>query len=373
MADTEILQEDEGKILLTDDQKSYILLNYTKKSLIELTRYISGDPKADGRHKMGRVIREFLNEKGLEYETTKFSKEGDLVLTEEQEDFLRQNISVMKPLEAARVLFKNEKISPLHREFKAVQRFMDKITPGITKREDAPIEEEFKPPTTVYKMMHLVNKYVPNRLKENEPMYKSGDKLTAQDIKNLTAMLSYMQLPRLRLIVKNYTKQIDVDVFLSTFIGMTFDKSDLLREEMDQYISLAAEIVTTEQIGRNVNTLNDKMNDVLDSTDPEKMRISMGLVELINTSQEKWDKSKERQKKLIAELTGSRAERMKGRIEANASILNLVDAWRDEEKRKKMLELAIKQKDAEKKDIDELSNMESVVSLIAGITKNEIL
>ena len=40
---------------------------------------------------------------------------------------------------------------------------------------------------------------------------------------------------------------------------MTYDKSDLQREEIEQYISLASEIVTTEQIDRGIQFLDQQM------------------------------------------------------------------------------------------------------------------
>jgi len=365
-------EEDEnpGSFELSESNKAYILLNYDKKSLKELTQYVSGDPKANGQTIIGRAIREFLKTKGLEYETTKFKKSDDIILTEEQEEFLRQNISSMKTLEATRVLFKNDKLSPLSKEFKSVYKFLDKITPGITKREDAPVDGEYKTPTSIYKVMQTVNKYVSNQRKENEPLYKSAEKLQAQDVKNLTALLSYMKIPRFGFVADQYQKQMDREVFESTFVGMTYDKPDLLREEVEQYISLSSEIVTTAQIDRQIQFLDQQMENTMNSADGAK--VSMSLIEAINAARERQDKSKERQKKLISELTGSRAERMKGRIDANASILNLVDAWKDEEKRKKLLELARLQKQNERKEVDQLADMESVLCLIAGVTKDEI-
>ena len=364
--------EDDKDYTLTDDQVAYVMLNYAKKSLIEMTQYISKDPKADGRDKVGRAIRTLLKNKGLEYETTKFRKVGDLELTEEQMEFLKNNIGTLKTLEACRILFKNDKLSPLSREFRAVYKFVDKITPGVTRREDAPVEGEYKAPTSIFKVMQIVNKFVPNSKKENEPIYKSGDRLTAQDEKNLRSLLSYMQLTRYILKSNSYSKQVDRDIFESTFIGMTYDKSDLQREEIEQYISLSSEIVTTEQIDRHIQVLDQQVDDILSGNSPEGAKLSMSLVEAINAARERLDKSKERQKKLIAELTGSRAERIKGKIEANATVLNLVEAWMDEKKRLQLLELAIKQKKAEREQCDELANMESVVALISGITKNEV-
>jgi len=59
-------------------------------------------------------------------------------------------------------------------------------------------------------------------------------------------------------------------IYESTFIGMTWDKPDLLREEVEQYIGLAAEIVQTAQIDRHIQRLDTEIENALEGGDDGK-------------------------------------------------------------------------------------------------------
>ena len=56
---------------LTEEQKQLIKNNYKAISdLTRLTQMVSGDETLDGRSKVGRAIRRFMVEQGLNYETS---------------------------------------------------------------------------------------------------------------------------------------------------------------------------------------------------------------------------------------------------------------------------------------------------------------
>ena len=60
---------------LSEDQKKFIDSNYHDLSdLIQLTRLTFNDHSLDGRTKQGRLVREYLSQKGLNYKTTKKKK-----------------------------------------------------------------------------------------------------------------------------------------------------------------------------------------------------------------------------------------------------------------------------------------------------------
>jgi hypothetical protein len=365
---------------LTDDQKSFILLNYDKKSIMEMTRELSGNDKADGRHYLGRLIREFLVSQNKKYETSKFKLVPEFKLTEEHEEFIRNNISSfqdasgkVRVLELCRVLFKNDKMTPLNKEARLTVKFLDKILPGVTKKVDVMADEDYKPPSSIFLAARLVNKYVTNPKKENEPIYKNFEKLSSLDTRCLTALISYLKINRLSYVINEFRKQIDREIFESSFIGMVYDKPDLLREEVEQYISLCSEIVTTAQIDRHIQTLEEEIEGILNGSNMESKKLSMTLIELVNGAREKLDKSKERQRKLLDELTESRSVRIKNKMAQNASVLNLVEAWKMESSRKELIELAELEKKSEEDEINRLSSLDRVVALIAGISKNEAL
>lgn len=96
------------------------------------------------------------------------------------------------------------------------------------------------------------------------------------------------------------------------------------------------------------------------------------MVELINAARGKWEASKERQKKLLAELTESRSIRLKNRLDQNASILNLVEAFQKEQTRKELLEIAEMEKKADIEETNKLANMDQVVALIAGMSIKDL-
>ena len=367
-------------IKLTPENEQYILDNWSSINLIDIVKHISGDPNADGRHKLGHVIKEFLASKGVKAKTSEYKKKGDLELTDEQKEFIKNNCDKIKPLEAARVIFKNEKLMPLSREFRAINAYYKQIgsstqsTVLYQSKEEEYATEDYKAPTSLYRLIPRINLYVTNPKGDTKELYNVNDidKLSIQDEKSLRAILRYMQVPRFAYQVNQYDRKVDREIFESTFIRYTYDKSDLIQEEIDRYISLCAEIVTTSQIDRNIQKIERYINDSIDGTDEQK-RVSMSMIENINGLRERLTKSQDMQKKLYGELTGSRVKRMDSKLNANASMLNLVEAWQNEKTRVEMIEIAKLQKLAEEEDINKMTDMESICALIMGISKEEVL
>lgn len=364
-------------IKLTEENEKFILENWDKLSLIDLVRHITGDQKADGRNKMGHVIREFLATKGFKPKTTVYIKMGELELNDEQKEFIKNNVDKTRPLEIARILFKSEKLTPMSREFRAVNNYyklFDKTNQLMASSNEVEYaDDEYKAPISLVRLISRVNQYVANPQKIGEPLYSTDvEQLKTQDDKNLRALLRFMNVPRFSYQINQYDRKIDREIFESTFIRYTYDKPDLLQEEIDRFISLCSEIVTTSQIDRNIQKIERFINDAMDGTDDEK-RMSMTMIENINGLRERLSKSQDQQKKLYAELIGSRNARLKDKLNANASILNLVEAWQNEKRRKEMIELAKLQKIAESDDINKLESMSDVISIVAGLSKDEVL
>ena len=57
----------------------------------------------------------------------------------------------------------------------------------------------------------------------------------------------------------------------------------------------------------------------------------------------------------------------------NASILNLVQLWRDEESRNKMVALAEVRKKALENEVEKISSLDEIKARIMGLTKEEVL
>lgn len=369
------------KIELTDAHKVKVLAEWDKKDLNTIVKEITGDVKVDGRHPMARAIKEFLVEKGITLKTTvkeKREKVDDVVLNFEQENFINKNCHKMKCLEITAVLFKDKfpdgKLSPLTKEFRAVYSYLKENEKNFIKQTDEPVEEEeYKAPKSIYMLVIKVNRFVPNPKNENQVVFPDIKKISQQDEKNLRALISYMNIPRFAYQANQFKKKIDREIFESTFIGMTIDKPDLLREETEQYISLSSEIVNTAQIERHIQRLDQEVEKMLENDDVEKKRISMSIIESINAARERQDKSKERQRKLIDELAGSRSERIKQRMDSSSSIINLIERWKQKESREKIIAMAEKKREQLKEEVERLSNMDALKAEIFGLSKDDIL
>ena len=101
--------------------------------------------------------------------------------------------------------------------------------------------------------------------------------------------------------------------------------------------------------------------------------MAMSLVESINTAQTEYNQCVNRQTKLLNELKEKRSQRLSKQIKENASILNLVEMWRDEESRHKMIKLAEIRKKALKEEVNRLSSMDEIKCRVMGLTEEEVL
>ena len=102
-------------------------------------------------------------------------------------------------------------------------------------------------------------------------------------------------------------------------------------------------------------------------------KVPMSLVEASNTARSEYNQCVARQQKLLNDLKVKRSDRLSKQIKQNASILNLVQMWKEEESRKKLLEMAEARKKTLKKEVGKLATLDDVKARIMGITEDEVL
>jgi hypothetical protein len=355
------------EVILSEDQKVFILANYTKMSLKELAQAIGNDPKQNGQTKLGRAIREFLGAKGLEYETTKFVKQGDLVLTKEQIEFIDKNKSVMKPLEMAKLLFSDEQIEPLGREFRAVYKYVEESAPTFIPKNEKIVGGDYKPPASIARLIPRVNKYIFD--KDPDKQFINPDNVKKDQLRNLQALLTFLSNKRFIYQACQYTKEADIELFEGSFIEFLYAKPDCIEEDIHNYISLCSEIVNVTQMERMLQVMDQRYFSALTGESEEK--ITQTLSDAMDKLRAKMDSAKKRYDNLMKVLVDDRAKREENRQSSNATILNLVGAVREEEARAQLLEIAKKQKMLESNEVDNLANMDRVIALIAGFDKNK--
>jgi len=96
-------------------------------------------------------------------------------------------------------------------------------------------------------------------------------------------------------------------------------------------------------------------------------------VEAVNSARTEYNQCVGRQQKLLNDLKVKRSERISKQVKENASILNLVQLWKDDESRKEMIKMADMRREVLKTEINKLSSMDDVKARIFGLTEEEVL
>ena len=272
----------------------------------------------------------------------------------------------MTGFEMAKILFGNL-ITPLSRETLTVNEYL--ASQGQAEQVDRVSQREgqraeYRPPKSFDKILQTYNKYF-----HLHPLNK--DSMLSREKKNLEVLMKYMNTYRFSHQMGTYVSLTDRELFESSFIRYTNDKNDLTQEEVDQYIVLCIEVVIASNIQTRVERLQNMLDDTADDT--EGRRISMGLVEAISSRQSEYNQCVNRQQKLLESLKEKRSARLSKQIKENASILNLVQLWKDEESREKLIKLAELRKNVLKEEVENLSSMDEVKSRILGLSEEEVL
>jgi len=360
-----------NQITLTQDQQDLIIKiwNDNKEnppSLQDLTQKIFPEiPNLDGRSIYGKAVKNFLASRSLKIKTkSEYTPKNRIDFTQDQKDYITNNASLMSPVEIARELFNNYSLNNLSIEARSVQEYLDtlpKQIQAVDTQDEQDSQEDYKPPKNLERAMVRVNRYVLNGIDK--------DKITARQKKELTSLISYLHTYRFLHQIGTYASPQDRELFESSFIRYTYDKSDLTQEEVDQYIVLSTEVVISSNIQATIQTIQQQIDNEVASGN----RLPMPLVEAVNSARTEYNQCVARQQKLLNDLKVKRSERLSNQVKDNASILNLVQMWKDEETRKEMIKMANMRREVLKSEIGRLSSMDDVKARIFGLTEEEVL
>ena len=348
----------------------------SQQDLIVATGYVNSDGTIpDGRSKFGRELKLFMASRKLKPKGAHEHRiKGPVDLTEENKLYLQNNRKLMTGFEMAKIIFGNH-ITPLSRETLTVNEFLssDSATESNLENPASPQDSEirlpgqlteYKPPKTFDRTLVRLNKYF-----NLKPFEK--DKMLSREKKNVEKLTKYLNTFRFVHQMNTYSIQVDRELFESSFIRYTHDKPDLTEEEVDQYIVMCIEVCIASNIQTRVERLQNMLDDTADDT--EGRRISMGLVEAISSRQSEYNQCVNRQQKLLESLKEKRSARLSKQVKENASIVNLVQLWKEEESRKKLIALAEMRKKVVEKETEKLSSIDEIKARILGLSQEEVL
>jgi len=360
----------EDVIILTEEQQLKLLNEWNNRSdnppsLVELVKLAFNRDDLDGRSKEGKAVKTFLASRQIKPKKShEYQAKGLLELSPEHKEYVSNNCHTMTAVEMAKILFKNEALTNLSQETRSILEYMKNIPSNVRfnnlENQDIPTEE-YRPPKSEERMIAKVNRYILDGIDKN--------KLTHKHKKEINSLIGYMNTFRFCHQINLYDDEKDRELFESSFVRYTYDKSDLTQEEVDQYIVLSTEVVISSNIQQTINVLQNQ----IDIATQEDGKIPMALVEASNTARKEYNDCVNRQQKLLNDLKVKRSERLSKQVKETASIINLVQMWKEEESRTKLLKMAEMRKQILEKEIDRLSTMEEVKAKILGISKDEIL
>jgi hypothetical protein len=380
---------------MTDEQKAETLRIFSAErdiQISDLAKRVFNNPEASGRTQEGSAIKRYLSSLNIKGVRTSapVSATNTVEFTPAQKEIInkRYNEPGSSAFVVAQEVFSDKGVSKTDRYTRAVKKYMQELHERDKKaveqrsklleatddfevikyaQEEANEQrkkiEEYRPPQTVDQAIARINKYLNYNWKQ--------DGLKPSHLKQVQTLMSYLRVFRFKYQINSYSRLEDRELFEDAFIRYAHDKEDLTQEELDQFITLANEVVIAADIQRRIDSLRTALDTM--SIDSEGKKISMGLNEAINNAQTEYNQCITRQEKLYKTLTINRSKRIEQLQSENSSILHLVQAWKQEEYRAKMILLAEKQKEALEEEVEKLSSIDEWKAVIKGIDPREIL
>jgi hypothetical protein len=360
---------------LTDTQKLIVLKRWNDPNMLpasikELTQLVFGG-EFDGRSKQSTLIKKYLVEKGITARTSyEYQKRPGYELTEPQKEYIYNNSKNMSSLEMAEILFES-KLAPNDSRVKEVKKYRDSLPKNVTVDEETEekegnlIIEKYSPPKTIEKAAARINRYILGGVDVDK--IDKSDKIREK----LKTIINNCHLFRFQRIINSYEMKTDKELFEASYIKYIWEMEDVSSSELDLICNLCVDIVNYSNMQQELEDLKGMRDTCADDTDGK--RISMSIVESIGNLRKSLDENHKRQSQAIKSLQGERNNRIDTRTKENASLLQLIDFWKNHENRKQMIQVAdLRKKDVEN-EIKRIETMDDLIIQVWGLDKNEIL
>lgn len=348
------------RLKLTKKQKAIIDKKWDKVQIAELVREVWDDPSQDGRTREANVVKDYIAKIGGTITTSQHQKVEEVILTDEQKQYIENHCHTMSSVYIARYLFDDSKIYPLDRRCRAVQDYMREIDPSLVGREEEVCSTDYSPPKAFSRLLVKVNEATKLDLKEEDL-----SETQREGVETLARFLSY---DRFLSIMNSYKRQENRRMMERTFVSVVYDKPDLTTEELNQYINLCMEYVLQMTINRQIEHLNSMLENV--ESDKE---LSIRLVEALNTKTKELDQCIKRQEQLNRSLVGNRADRRSKAVSENFALTSFFSLWKNEKEREIMLKMANQRRKLLKKEVDRIASLDDYLGKVQGLGYDELL
>lgn len=370
-----VIYDDKGVVQLTDIQK-FKIVDYWNKSdpndlSIDKIQVVVFGKAYDTRERPAQAVKKYLATKNLKAPAKPLPR--FVVLNDQHKEYIVNNYNGKNALEVAKDVFNNRDLTATHPESKAVFEFIavtDKkrfVLLSSDSSIDGMEDKEYFPPKHLYQAAARVNRYVSGANIPNEE-WKKNSRIKAY----LEKLIDFCHNQRFVHKASKYMRTVERNVFEGQFISLVWDKVDLTPEEISLYVDICEDFIAEMRLDDEIDLYEDQLRTSAGG-DNEGKKLSMSISEHLGNLRDEKGKNKKRRKELIETLQGKRSERIDKRRKENSSVLNLVEAWKFEEKRLQTIAIAERRKESVKEEIDRLANMDDIKALLAGISIEKML
>lgn len=349
---------------LTKDQKQQVLEIYKEnQDIMHITRIVFQNETLDGRSQEGRAVRRFLAEENLGYNTTKKIPKRSINLLADQQNQVKTWYmeTEYRPIDMARLLWPEQKIQPLGREVRCIERYIkNELDPTFDVHDDEIEEVIYEPPKNFEEALLLVNEVTGESLQRA--------RMSSEIKEGIGRLVNIMRGERFKQSAASYSRRKDARLFEHEFVRLVFDKPDLTWDEVNLYINLCTDIVQLKVINKQIN----KLNSMFDETE-DKNEMTVKLSEMIKSKTGEQNQCMKRIETLTEKLNGKRSDRMKDKKDTRGNILNLIQTFRNHEERQRMLAIAKLQQEAIEQEVERLETLDQFKARILGIGRDAVL
>jgi len=318
----------------------------------------------DGRSRYSKSVKTFLTERQTKLEEELKNKTKDKpFLTEEQKEFVAANCKTMKVIEMTNIIFKKE-CSFGSGEVRLVLDYIKNELGSQATNNNENSKGDYEPPTTIRKAAFRVNKYILNAINvddiDNNPKLQTCMK----------SLIRFCHMYRYIMLINNYKNPKNKELFEQSYIRFIWDKPDLSEIELDLVCNVCCDIVALTDMQGELEDLKAYKSACAD--DSEGRKISMSLVEDIKNLRKEMDDNQKRQSAAWKNLEGTRNDRIKNRVLENASLIQLIEAWKNEDKRNQLIQLAEVRKSKLKDEIQRIKSLDDLHIQIWGLDEGVI-
>jgi hypothetical protein len=219
---------------------------------------------------------------------------------------------------------------------------------------------KYNPPKSVYKAMRKVNKYILNAIREEEI-----DKNTKLQ-KQMNNLIGFLHMFRFLLLMNTFTSLKDKELFEASYVRYVWNALDITEADLDLICNLCLDIVNYTNLQSQLDSLRDMRDKCLD--DNEGRKLSMSMVEEMKNIRKDMDENSKRQNATIKSLQGTRNDRAESKLKENKSVIQLMEAWQEEERRLKVIAYTNRKKVDIKTEINRLDSLDSIKVEIFGLS-----